>query len=429
MFVDGQWFRVPAGAGGLAVSMIGVLEGSIEIADASCRTITTMPVDTQEGIVRIDATGAYLDDLQGSDQATYDGLPSEQLESMDECIGRVQPGGPDVASGAPTILLVGGPSFDVMRIAADGSGLTRLTTTPESEQILSVSDAGDRIVFDVLTDDGADVHELRDGTETTLVKEAWGSAVSPDGESVAYLQGGRIYEDGQVLIREADGTDAVIAEHASRVTWSPDGRRLALEVTAPTAVYHSELWVVRRDGTGKQRLTAAGEYGRDPHWSPDATRIAFTVDPVDVETSDGSAEPSSLSADGPPAIRIFDVPGPAGKGSLPGRLLGPAPSGGWAATDWSDAGLLVDHYASGDDPGASVGVVDVASGALTDLSRPTHYGSDVGGRWSRDDSMILFERDGDGQFADLWVMGADGRDSHAVTTGTTEAIWDGRAER
>jgi Tol biopolymer transport system component len=62
--------------------------------------------------------------------------------------------------------------------------------------------------------------------------------------------------------------------------WSPDGKRIVFVRIHPDAApaARSELWTVRRDGSGARLLLRARMGGaRDPEWSSDGRRIVFSA--------------------------------------------------------------------------------------------------------------------------------------------------------
>ena len=80
-----------------------------------------------------------------------------------------------------------------------------------------------------------------------------------------------------VLATGAPVAQAIALDGSPRMfaaTWAPDGERLAY-VCTPEA-NRLELCVVRRDGSGYERLTADAAAKLDPAWSPDGKSIVFT---------------------------------------------------------------------------------------------------------------------------------------------------------
>lgn len=92
---------------------------------------------------------------------------------------------------------------------------------------------------------------------------------SPDGTRIAF------YSNRGSYIADIHGNDPVQISDSpgyysfSSPDWSDDGRYLALGVS-------EGLVVVRSDGTGKRLLTTFSVHGY-PKWSPDGTKISYTV--------------------------------------------------------------------------------------------------------------------------------------------------------
>ena len=411
---EGQWFAVPAGGAGRGPSSLGVFEGPIEVADAACSSLAVLDASTQEGMVVIDGSGMRLEDLSGSSASDFDALPQAGLAETDRCYGLVRPvtsGGPSFAPAGQSILLIGGPNKDVSRIETDGSGLTVVAATPVWEQLLSTDQAGRSVVVDTVGEAGigAIVRSDDDGPLEPVVPDGWGSDLSPDGSSIAFMRGTDAYEHGRLFVLDLAGTERQVAPDAMAVRWSPDGAWLAYEVWVGPTFGQNDLWVVHPDGTGARRLTGPGERGRYVVWAPDSRGLAWT--------RYGDEEASV------PSILLFDLADPTGTA---GRVLPGTPVGGWLADDWSPDGksLLVDLYgAGGQGDEARVAGVDLASGEITPLSDPPEFGADGQARWSDDGRSILFLRGGDGEYFELWVMAADGASEHLVASGVSEATW------
>jgi Tol biopolymer transport system component len=96
--------------------------------------------------------------------------------------------------------------------------------------------------------------------------------VSPDGQWVAFTEAG-VQED--LFVARVDGTELRrLTDDGFRdrgPAWAPDGTRVAF-YSDRAGDYN--LWLIRPDGSGLERLTHAGNPGF-PIWSPDSGRIAF----------------------------------------------------------------------------------------------------------------------------------------------------------
>jgi hypothetical protein len=134
-------------------------------------------------------------------------------------------------------------SGDIYVVNRDGSGLARLTRSSELDDHPAWSPDGSRIAF----------RSLRDGTPDIWIMNANGDDQ-------------RNLTNDHLPATSNDGDPA----------WSPDGSRIAFASDADAFAY-PKLWTMRPDGTGKQRVTAAGmlTIESEPTWSPDGQRIAF----------------------------------------------------------------------------------------------------------------------------------------------------------
>ena len=312
--------------------------------------------------------------------------------------------------------------------------------------------AGGRIVFLAERPDGATIDELSPtgGPTRTLLKgpPAAGPTIFP----------GPLAPDGAhmivVTVDEQDGvhrerlelrprTDAGLgepiwrsdaAEQARNPSWSPDGRFFAFEAsfTSFRDIYRVDL----SPGTPptQRRLTdhPAGNY--EPAISPDGQKIAF------VSSRDGNAEVYVMQADGAAPTRLTDAVmddfGPRWSpdggtlaflsnrdgadriylcrpdGSELHRLTRDVPrpdqsfEPGEAEPTFSPDGNHLAYSVRTGPMHAALRLVDLTSGAVTDLTPGT--ASDREPVWSPRGDLLLFASDRDGD-PELYLVRRDGR--------------------
>lgn len=181
---------------------------------------------------------------------------------------------------------VPGPTNDIWTIAADGTGLRRLTSVPAPDQVRLIAFGGDPPIIAFADDtgiwtmnpDGSEMREvLKDGGNANEL------AISPDGLMIAYASNGTRRSPPALRLVDTNGQTRRTAfqgtEHTcgtASPTWSPDSRWLAFSLCTNKGAFNNELgiWLVHPNGSDLHRIVAAGGY---PTWSPDGDWIAFTT--------------------------------------------------------------------------------------------------------------------------------------------------------
>ncbi len=236
--------------------------------------------------------------------------------------------GVPAAQAAPEDMLVltrgSGDSAEIYTASSSGAGLQRLTRNGVGEYGPRWSPDGTRIVFERTRRYGSSIFTMRaDGTGVERVTRAArrpdGTPVydalpdwSPDGKRIVFSRG----EGGrhQLYVVRADGTglERITRAQPQRfdlgARWSPNGKWIVFG-SDRARFYNSNLWLVRPDGTGLTRLTrtrgGVGRNGDDggASWSPDGTRIAFISN-----RRAGSPEVFVMRADGTGQRRLTTTP-------------------------------------------------------------------------------------------------------------------------
>jgi TolB protein len=148
--------------------------------------------------------------------------------------------------------------LDLYKMRLDGSGLTRLTSTPGYDGGAFFSADGRRIVWRASRPAGADLDDYRALLARKLVRPR------------------RL----EIWVMNADGTDArqvtTLGAASFAPFFHPDGRKIvfATNVKDPRGP-NFDLYLVKDDGTGLEQLTTYDGFDGFPMFSPDGRRLVF----------------------------------------------------------------------------------------------------------------------------------------------------------
>lgn len=162
-------------------------------------------------------------------------------------------------------------------VAADGTGLRKLTSDPARYENPAWSPGGDWIAFEKGKNDDWGLYLVRpDGSGLRRVEgeNLFHPSWSPDGERLAVVTGKESAYFGAVLSLD----DAELRRFTPQglsvgsVSWSPDGTAIAFDAVVED---NFDLYVVGPDGSALRRLTESPAIDARPEWSPDGTRLLF----------------------------------------------------------------------------------------------------------------------------------------------------------
>ena len=204
---------------------------------------------------------AVLAVLAGSTGAARSALPGAngRIAFTSDRTGSTELWTIDPAGGALTQLTTFGPNSNPVETPA---------WSPDGDEI-AFSQGGYVFAYDV-TD--ATVRPITDINSSRFETEpAW----SPDGSMLAVTSVDGIWRenaDGSGLVQLTEGADRDPA-------WSPAGDTMAFTRNGGLVGEHiflgDDIYLMNGDGSGQVRLTSEFEAASDPAWSPDGSKIAY----------------------------------------------------------------------------------------------------------------------------------------------------------
>lgn len=237
---------------------------------------------------------------------------------------------------------------------ADGSE-TQVTTEPMYFGGATISPDGSRVAFAAWGDHlGLYVVDANGGRPVRLpLPGAEGivadPAFSPDGTRIAYVDSGE--SENHLWVMDADGgnaheilaDEAALAGGAGGLQWSPATDRLVAQARLSDGT--NVIYTLASDGSDFRQIITGG---LSPYWSPDGSRIAYTIECQEL------TDPSCLAA-GSAGLAIADADGSNV------REFGFAASGPW------HPGAQVEEPAPTPTPVVPPGPSDLAYGVDGDI--------------------------------------------------------------
>ena len=213
---------------------------------------------------------------------------------------------------------------------------------------------------------------------------------SPDGKTIAYRLNPVRGDEGEIMVVSARGGKPRNLTKSRRVAdwspvWHPSGRTIAF-FSFPRQ--RGDIWLMRRDGKLRRRLTRDGTLNEYPSFSPDGKRVVFQ------SRRDGQFELYVIGLDGRER-----------------RLTADPGDDKWAA--WSPDGKWI-AFTSDRDGSDDVFVMRLDGSGVRNLTR-TPALDETHSAWAPD-GRLTFSRHGESGPISLWVIDPGGGAAEQLDT-------------
>src|SRR5262249_13286335 len=193
------------------------------------------------------------------------------------------------------------PGYDIFRANADGSGLTRITSTDGYDAEATIGPTG-RIVFTSVRDGDMEIYSMNgDGSDVRRLTHRpgpdGGPFFSPDGKQIVFRgrpEQGTELQDYQSLLKQglwrptsleiylmnADGSNlrqVTKIGHANFAPYfHPDGKRIIFASNNHDPKGRDfDLYMINVDGSSLERITWNDTFDSFPMFSPDGKKLVF----------------------------------------------------------------------------------------------------------------------------------------------------------